>query len=137
MLLMHYMDFNLIVIENIQNTRSFENFQNNLALENLKFLIYIMGKVLLNLLNEIEKGNGECVQSENNPTIEQTTAEGHQWVFTVVRNSRTRRRPSAGPLKNMYTSTVNYISSEKVSKDPSVIQISCVLSYSFSNIFII
>ena len=45
-------------------------------------------------------------QSDNNPTIEQTTAEGHQWVFNVAKNSRTRRRPSAGPLKNMYTSTV-------------------------------
>ena len=45
-------------------------------------------------------------QSDNNPTIEQTTAEGQQWVFNVARNSRTRRRPSAGPLRNMYTSTV-------------------------------
>ena len=45
-------------------------------------------------------------QSDNNPTIEQTTAEGHQWVFNVPRHSRTCRRPSAGPLKNMYTSTV-------------------------------
>ena len=45
-------------------------------------------------------------QSDNNPTIKQTTAEGHQWVFNVARNTRTRRRPSAGPLKNMYTSTV-------------------------------
>ena len=45
-------------------------------------------------------------QSDNNSTIEQTTAEGHQWVLNVARNSRTRRRPSAGPLKNMYTSTV-------------------------------
>ena len=43
--------------------------------------------------------------SDNNPTIEQTTAEVHQWVFNVARNSRTRRCPSAGPLKNMYTST--------------------------------
>ena len=25
------------------------------------------------------------------------TAEGHQQVFNVARNSRTRRRPSAGP----------------------------------------
>ena len=24
-------------------------------------------------------------QSDNNPTIEQTTAEGHQWVFNVAR----------------------------------------------------
>ena len=31
--------------------------------------------------------------------IEQTTAKGHQWVFNVARNSHTRRRPSAGPLK--------------------------------------
>ena len=45
-------------------------------------------------------------QNDNNPSIEQTTAEGHQWVFNVARNSHTRRRPSAGPLKNMYTSTV-------------------------------
>ena len=45
-------------------------------------------------------------QSDNNPTIEQTTAKGHQWVFNVARNSRTRRRPSAGPLKDMHTSTV-------------------------------
>ena len=29
-----------------------------------------------------------------------------QWVFNVARNSRTRKRPSAGTLKNMYTSTV-------------------------------
>ena len=45
-------------------------------------------------------------QSDNNPTIEQTTAEIHQWVFIGARNSRTRRRPSAGPLKHMYTGTV-------------------------------
>ena len=41
--------------------------------------------------NKIEKGNGECVKA--------ATAEGHQWVFNVARNSRTRMRPSAGPLK--------------------------------------
>ena len=34
------------------------------------------------------------------------SAEGHQWVFNVARNSRTRSRPSAGPLKKVYTSTV-------------------------------
>ena len=45
-------------------------------------------------------------QSDNNPTIEQTTAEVHQWVINEARNSRTRMCPSAGPLKNMYTSTV-------------------------------
>ena len=28
--------------------------------------------------------NVKC-QSDNNPTIEQTTAEGHQWVFNVAR----------------------------------------------------
>ena len=27
----------------------------------------------------------------------QTTAEGHQQVFNATRNSRTQRRPSAGP----------------------------------------
>ena len=27
-------------------------------------------------------------QSDNNPAIEQTTAEGYQWVFNVARNSR-------------------------------------------------
>ena len=31
-----------------------------------------------------------------------TTAEGHQQVFNVARNSSTRRRPSAGPLTNIY-----------------------------------
>ena len=45
-------------------------------------------------------------QSDSNPTIEQTTAESHQLVFNVAKNSRSRRRPSAGPLKNVYTSTV-------------------------------
>ena len=45
-------------------------------------------------------------QSDKNPTIEQTTAENHQWVFIGARNSRTRRRPPAGPFKYMYTSTV-------------------------------
>ena len=45
-------------------------------------------------------------QSGNNPTIEQTTAEGHQLVFNVARNSRTCRYPADGPLKNMYTITV-------------------------------
>ena len=34
-----------------------------------------------------------------------TTAEGHQQVFNVARNSRTRRRPSTGP-KQIYTSSV-------------------------------
>ena len=48
-------------------------------------------------------------QSGNNPTIEQTTAEGQQWAFNVARNSRTRKRLSAGPLKNMYTSTSTVI----------------------------
>ena len=27
-----------------------------------------------------------------NPTIEETTAEGHQWVFNAARSSHTRRR---------------------------------------------
>ena len=45
-------------------------------------------------------------QSDNNPTIEQTTTEGNQWAFNVARNSLTRRRPSAGPLTNMHTSSV-------------------------------
>ena len=31
---------------------------------------------------------GMC-QRDNNPTIEQTTAEGHQQVFNAARNSRT------------------------------------------------
>ena len=44
---------------------------------------------------------GNC-QRDNNPTIEQTTAEGHQHVFNAARNSRTRSRPSAGPQTNMY-----------------------------------
>ena len=44
-------------------------------------------------------------QSDNNPTIEQTTAEGHQWVFNVA------RIPAAvGVLKlaskNMHNSSV-------------------------------
>ena len=45
-------------------------------------------------------------QSDNNPTIEQKIAVGHQLVFNVARNSSTRRRSSAGPLKHMYTSSV-------------------------------
>ena len=45
-------------------------------------------------------------QSDNNPAIDQTTAEGHQWVFNVARNSRTRKCPSADHLQNMYISTV-------------------------------
>ena len=36
-------------------------------------------------IHKIENGNGECVK-DNNPTTEQTTAEGHQWVFNVARN---------------------------------------------------
>ena len=32
---------------------------------------------------------GNC-QRDNNPTMEQTTAEGHQYVFNAARNSRTR-----------------------------------------------
>ena len=28
---------------------------------------------------------------DNNPTIEQTTTEGHQQVFNAARNSRSRR----------------------------------------------
>ena len=36
-------------------------------------------------------------QKDNNPTIEQTAAEGHQQVFNAERNSRTRRLPSSGP----------------------------------------
>ena len=59
-------------------------------------------EVVVSLINichtyiKIERGNGVCV---NNPTIEQTTAEGHQWEFIVARNSRTRSCLSAGPLK--------------------------------------
>ena len=34
-------------------------------------------------------------QRDKNPTIEQTTAEGHQRVFNAVRISRTRRLASA------------------------------------------
>ena len=45
-------------------------------------------------------------QRDNNPTIEQTTAEGHKQVFNAARNSRTRRRPPAGHYKNIYTSPV-------------------------------
>ena len=41
-------------------------------------------------------------QRDNNPTIEQTTAEGHLKVFNVARNYRTQSRPSAGPLTNIY-----------------------------------
>ena len=41
----------------------------------------------------MEMGN---VSKRQHPTIEQTTAEGHQQVFNAARNFRTRRRPSAG-----------------------------------------
>ena len=53
-------------------------------------------------------GNVSKRQQPNNPTIEQTTAEGNQWVFNVARNSSPQWCPLAGPLKNMYmyTSTV-------------------------------
>ena len=48
-------------------------------------------------LNKIENGNGECVKETTTRPNKKTTAEGHQQVFNVARNSRTRRRPSAGP----------------------------------------
>ena len=41
-----------------------------------------------------------------NPTKEQTTAEGHQLVLNVVKNSYTQRRALAGPETKMYTSSV-------------------------------
>ena len=44
-------------------------------------------------------------QSDNNPTIEQTTAEGHQWVFNVGRIPAPVGVLQLAP-KNMYTSTV-------------------------------
>ena len=44
-------------------------------------------------------------QSDNNPTIEQTTAEGHQWVFNVARIPAPVGALQLAP-KNMYTSTV-------------------------------
>jgi hypothetical protein len=46
---------------------------------------------------KIENGNGECVKETTTRPNKKTTAEGHQQVFNVARNSRTRRRPSAGP----------------------------------------
>ena len=42
--------------------------------------------------------------SDNNPTIEQTTAEGHQWVFNVARIPVPVGVLQLAP-KNMYTST--------------------------------
>ena len=36
-------------------------------------------------LNKIENENGN-VSKDNNPTIDQTTAEGHQWVYNVYIN---------------------------------------------------
>ena len=51
-----------------------------------------------NFNNKTENGNGECVkETTTRPNKKTTTAEGHQHVFNVARNSRTRRRPSAGP----------------------------------------
>ena len=57
--------------------------------------------------NKIENGNGECVK-ENNPTIEKTTAECHQQVFNVARNSRTRTGGGVPQLtpKHIYISSV-------------------------------
>ena len=51
----------------------------------------------------MEMGN---VSKRQQPDIEQTTAEGHQQVFNAARNSCTQRRPSGGPLTNIYTSSV-------------------------------
>ena len=42
--------------------------------------------------------NNMC-QRDNNPTIEKTTAEGHQQVFNVARNSHTGRQYIAGYKK--------------------------------------
>ena len=42
----------------------------------------------------MEMGN---VSKRQQPDHRKTTAEGHQQVFNVARNSRTRRRPSADP----------------------------------------
>ena len=44
-------------------------------------------------------------QSDNNPTIEQITAEGHQWVFNVARIPAHGGVLQLAPSK-MYTSTV-------------------------------
>ena len=46
---------------------------------------------------KIENGNGESVKETTTRPNKKTTAEGHQQVFDVARNSRTRRLPSAGP----------------------------------------
>ena len=45
------------------------------------------------MINKIENGNGECAKETTRP-LKKTTAEGHQQVFNVARNSRTQRRPS-------------------------------------------
>ena len=47
------------------------------------------------------------VPKRQQPDPKHTTAEGYQWVFNVVRNSRTRRHPSAcRPNKHVHTSSV-------------------------------
>ena len=47
---------------------------------------------------KIENGNWEYVkETTTRPCTEQKTVEGHQQDFNEARNSRTRRRPSAGP----------------------------------------
>ena len=43
---------------------------------------------------------GMC-QRDNNPTIKQTTAEGHQQVFNAARHSRTQRRPNLVGMGNV------------------------------------
>ena len=48
-------------------------------------------------IHKIENGNGEFVKETTIRPNKKTTAEGHQQVFNVARNSRTRKRPSAGP----------------------------------------
>ena len=57
----------------------------------LSFAAYECKQIEGDKLSKIEKGKWGMCQSDNNPTIEQTTADGHQWVFNVARNFRTRR----------------------------------------------
>ena len=57
------------------------------------------------MIYKIENGNGECVKETTTRPNKKTTAEGHQQVFNVARNSRTRRRLQLAP-KQIYTSSV-------------------------------
>ena len=60
--------------------------------------VYLLSyKLLVQFSIKLRMEMGNVSKETTTRPNKKTTAEGHQQVFNVARNSRTRRRPSAGP----------------------------------------